>query len=258
MITLKDLPVEIHIQILFYLDWRSKYYCSLASKTWRDVLLVYGQDSRLADCSHYEDTIRVLGQQGNPLPPRRPGYHTLFQGNLVCYMKLGSEGNIKAVAFGPRLKALSKPIKLSSPTMQYPIITSLSHCFLLNDPIFKKPINLPDDGTGDPRRMSLEMSVGNNNTRCYVENKVWLFSEEARINSITIKEFLNLVVDNLREHASEEWLTNRKWVMVRIRRSNPFLITIYAELFEAPLEPIKKKGKFRHFLTFWQRSRSEF
>lgn len=253
MPVLNDLPVEIHIHILSYLNWQTKYRCSLASKAWRNVLLAHGQDIRLADCRHYEET-RINIDSYSSRSPERPGFHTLFQGNLVCYMELGPDGNIAAIAFGPSNRALLKPVKLIMPTMQYPIIASPGYCFLLNDPIFEQTADIPDDGTGDPRRISLEMSLGENHRRYQVQNKVWLFSEEPRFDKITIKEFLDLVVENLREHDSSGWSPNRKRVRVRMRKSTPYLITIYAELFEIP-EPKPKEKKLRNLITFGQRSR---
>ncbi|KAK6519785.1 hypothetical protein TWF506_000080 [Arthrobotrys conoides] len=250
------LPAEIHIQILSYLDWQNKYRCSLASKKWQSVLFTHGQDVRLADSRDYEESIGEMDEQeGFRWGPRRPGYHPLFQGTLICYMELDFYGNIKAMAFGPRIRAQTKPIKLSSPTMQYPIITGLGRCFLLNDQIFERIPELPDDGTGDPRRISLEMSLGDNHNRRYVQNKVWLFSEETRLDKMTIKEFIGLVMENLREHDPLKYSRNTRRVTVRIRRSHRYLITVYAELFEIP-GPKLKTRIFANLIALGRRSRS--
>ncbi|KAK6519282.1 hypothetical protein TWF281_003118 [Arthrobotrys megalospora] len=255
MATLNDLPVETHIQILSYLNWQTKYRCSIASKAWRNVLLAHGQDARLADCRHYEVPPLEMDSSIAHPDPERPGFHSLFQGNLMCYIELGSDGNIAAIAFAPRIRALLKPPKTISPTMQYPIIASPGYCFLLNDPIFERTPDLPKNGAEDPRRLSLEMSLGENHRRYQVQNKVWLFSEEPRLDKITIKELLDLVVENLREHDSSGWSPNRKRVRVRMRKASAFLTTVYAELFEIPEQkPKGSQGRIKRLVAFGQRS----
>ncbi|KAK6502039.1 hypothetical protein TWF481_009855 [Arthrobotrys musiformis] len=191
-----------------------------------------------------------------PPIPRRPGLHRLFERSLVCYVELGSGGDIVSVAFDPNIKASLKRVEKVTLTMKYPLMVSpgAGHCFLLNDPIFKRDPDLPDDGTGDARRISLDISAVEGNRRHQILNKVWLFSEEPRLEMITIKEFLDLVVENLREHDPSVLSSIGKLVKVRAMKPFPFLIAVYAEVFEISKAKPKKK-RLRDIVKFKQISR---
>ncbi|KAK6358743.1 hypothetical protein TWF730_008065 [Orbilia blumenaviensis] len=256
MAKLEDLPVEIHIQILSYLTWQSKYRCSLASTSFQNVLLAHGRDIRLADCRYQETGPTYLDPDpDNRRSPPRPGFHILFQENLMSYLEIGSDKKVTSIVFGPWIKNILNPIRIISPSLHYPILAPLGQSFLLNDPVFERTQDLTGTGAEDPRRITIKTTTGEIHRRHILRRKRLLFSQDHRLDTITVQEFLELIAKVLQENESSGRAPYGRRARVRMSKTGQYHMTVYAELFEIQ-EPKPKTfgGKLRRLLNLGPRS----
>ncbi|KAK6504887.1 hypothetical protein TWF481_006822 [Arthrobotrys musiformis] len=164
-----SLPVEIQLKIFSYLPWYSRYYCSRASRVWRDILLSHGQDA-IFDGTSFDELAGVTSytDSDNPEYPVF-GIHGLFGKKIT--LKIDPDNNFTAFSFTVAGK------------VQW--VANFERCYILNDLMFEKT-----DLVHDIRILEFDILTWNRG----MARKRLGFTGEPRICDMTVRVFLEFVV----------------------------------------------------------------
>ncbi|KAK6360395.1 hypothetical protein TWF730_006537 [Orbilia blumenaviensis] len=188
-----SLPVEIQLKILSYLPWESRYYCSRASRRWRDILLAYGQDVIFNNTSFEKlRRGRVISAGTSRTEYPHYGVHCLFGERIT--LDLGSDDKIATVSFTSAGKTQC--------------VSNLESCYLMNDLMFE-----PTDSIPDVRRLLLSIMIEDQR----IAMSPYGFTGTAQVSDMTVMEFVRFVVEMVLQQPSIKELESRK----RITLENP-------------------------------------